>query len=228
MVHRARADLDETKRSLAVSPEAALAHGLDPTAVSTLADVVERVRPTILVGTTGVAGTFTEPVVRTLARSCSRPIILPLSNPTSNTEARPTDLLRWTDGRAIIATGSPFAPVIHEGRRHEIGQANNVYVFPGIGLGAIVSGARSVSDRMILAAARTLAEAVTHDRLAGGALYPPVGALRAVSRSVAIAVGHEAIASGLSAASADTLEAEVDAAMWWPRYVPYLRPSDSG
>ena len=224
LVHGTRADLDETKRSLAVSPEAALAHGLDLTAVSTLADVVERVQPTILVGTTGVAGSFTEPVVRTMAASCARPIIFPLSNPTANTEATPADLLAWTDGRAIVATGSPFAPVDHDGVRHEIGQANNVYVFPGIGLGAIVSGARSVSDGMILAAARTLAAAVTDDRLASGALFPPIAALREVSRAVAIAVAREAVTSGMAPAAPHALEADIDTAMWWPQYVPYLAP----
>jgi malate dehydrogenase (oxaloacetate-decarboxylating) len=225
LVHGTRADLDETKRSLAVAPEAALAHGLDLTAVSTLSDVVDRVRPTILVGTTGVAGSFTEPVVRTMAGGCARPIIFPLSNPTANTEARPADLLAWTDGRAIVATGSPFAPVDHDGVRHEIGQANNVYVFPGIGLGAIVSGARSVSDGMILAAARTLAAAVTDDRLASGALYPPIAALRDVSRAVAIAVAREAVTTGIAPAEPHALEAGIDAAMWWPQYVPYL-PAD--
>ncbi|MGH2402659.1 MAG: malic enzyme-like NAD(P)-binding protein, partial [Candidatus Limnocylindria bacterium] len=103
-----------------------------------------------------------------------------------------------------------------------VGQANNVFVFPGLGLGAIVSGARRVSDAMVLVAARTLAEAVTADRLAGGALYPPVSDLRSVSRSIAVAVAREAISSGL-AASNDRLEADVDAAMWWPAYVPYRR-----
>lgn len=222
LVHGARADLDETKRSLAVPPEAVLAHGLDMTSVATLADVVEHVRPTILVGTTGVAGSFSEPVVRSMARDCARPIILPLSNPTANTEARPADLLAWTDGRAIIATGSPFAAVDHEGVRHEIGQANNVYVFPGIGLGAIVSGTRSVTDGMILAAARTLAAAVSDDRLAIGALYPPIAALREVSRAVALAVAREAVVSGVAPARPHALEADVDTAMWWPDYVPYI------
>lgn len=222
LVHGARVDLDETKRSLAVTPETALAHGLDLAAASTLADVVERVRPTILVGTTGVAGSFSEAVVRAMARDCARPMILPLSNPTANTEARPADLLAWTDGRAIVATGSPFTPVVHDGVRHEIGQANNVYVFPGVGLGAIVSGARSVSDAMILVAARTLAGAVTDDRLATGALYPPISTLREVSRDVAIAVAREAVSSGIASADPDAIAADVDAAMWWPEYVPYL------
>jgi len=233
LVHDGRADLDETKRSLAMPADAAPLHRLDLAAVATLEAVVEGVRPTILVGTTGVAGTFTEPMVRAMAREVAQPMILPLSNPTANTEAHPADLLRWTDGRAIIATGSPFAPVLLDGTTHQIGQANNVYVFPGIGLGAIVSGARSVSDGMILAAARTLAAAVTEERLASGALFPPIAALRGVSRSVAIAVAREAVTSGLAPDVApDATQADVDTAMWWPRYVPYVaaraEPGPSG
>jgi malate dehydrogenase (oxaloacetate-decarboxylating) len=122
-----------------------------------------------------------------------------------------------------VATGSPFAPVTHAGVVHEVGQANNVFVFPGIGLGSIVSEATRISDAMILAAARTLASAVTTERLAVGALYPPVGALREVSRALAVAVAREAITSGLGHTSLDAIEADVDAAMWWPAYVPYRR-----
>jgi malate dehydrogenase (oxaloacetate-decarboxylating) len=201
------------------------AAGLDLADTDDPAAVVAAWRPTVLVGTTGVPGTFSEPMIRAMAAGTPRPIILPLSNPTANTEARPADLLAWTDGRAIVATGSPFAPVDHDGVRHEIGQANTVYVFPGIGLGAIVSGARSVSDGMILAAARTLAAAVTDDRLASGALYPPIAALRDVSRAVAIAVAREAVTTGIAPAEPHALEAGIDAAMWWPQYVPYL-PAD--
>ena len=152
-----------------------------------------------------------------MAAACDRPIIMPLSNPTLIAEARPSDVMAWTDGRAIIATGSPFPTVDVQ----EIGQANNVFIFPGVGLGAIVSEANLISDAMVLVAARTLAEAVTADRLAAGALYPPIPELRAVSRSIALAVAREAISSGL-AASNDSLEADVDAAMWWPAYVPYF------
>jgi malate dehydrogenase (oxaloacetate-decarboxylating) len=223
LVHDARGDIDETKRSLALPREAALGYGFALDRVPTLQDVVDRVRPTILVGTTGVGGTFSEDVVRSMASGCERPIILPLSNPTANTEARPDEILAWSDGRALVATGSPFAPVVHNGITHEIGQANNVFVFPGIGLGAIVSEATQITDSMILAAARTLAGLVTTDRLAAGALYPPVGALRDVSRAVAIAVAREAVSSGASDALPETLEAGVDAAMWWPDYVPYRR-----
>jgi len=214
MVHAGRGDLDATKRDLAV-PDG-------PTSETDLAAIVAAVRPTILVGTTGVAGTFTEAAVRAMAASCARPIILPLSNPTANTEAHPADLLRWTDGRALIATGSPFAPVVHDGVTHVIGQANNVFVFPGVGLGAIVAEARRISDAMSLAAARTLAASVSADRLAAGALYPPIADLRPVSRSIALSVAGEAIRSGLAAAmDEDALVAAVDAAMWWPAYVPY-------
>jgi malic enzyme len=214
IVHARRDDLDATKRDLAVP---------GPTASGTdLAEIVAATRPTILVGTTGVAGTFTEAAIRAMADASPQPIILPLSNPTANTEAHPADLLRWTDGRALIATGSPFPSVDRAGVRHVIGQANNVFVFPGLGLGAIVAEATRITDAMVLAAARALSDQVTADRLASGALYPPIAGLREVSRSIALAVGREAIRSGVAAPGDDeALEAAVDAAMWWPAYVPY-------
>lgn len=163
--------------------------------------------------------------MRAMASGCDRPIVLPLSNPTALAEATPEAILRWSDGRAIVATGSPFAPVLHDGRLHEIGQANNVFVFPGIGLGAIASGATRITDAMVLAAARTLAARVTDARLAAGALYPPISDLRSVSHDVAVAVASDAIRSGDAPAPEDGgLHAEIAAAMWWPAYVPY-RPA---
>jgi len=223
LVHAGREDLDPTKREFALPTQALGGMGLEPSPTPQLLETVEAFRPTIMVGTTAVAGSFPEHVVRAMGRGCDRPVIMPLSNPTANTEARPADILDWTDGRALVATGSPFAPVARGGVVHEIGQANNVFVFPGIGLGTIVSEASGVSDAMILAAARTLADAVGPERLARGALYPRVSALREVSRAVALAVAREAVRSGLSAADDASLEAEVDAAMWWPAYVPYRR-----
>lgn len=214
LVHADRAGLDETKRPLAVPPEAAASLGL--TVENDLVTTIRRYRPTILVGTTGVAGTFSEAVVREMASGTDRPIVMPLSNPTAIAEATPDNIVRWTDGRALIATGSPFPPV--DGRR--IGQANNVFIFPGLGLGGIVSETSRISDPMVLVAARTLAAQVTPDRLTGGTLYPPIADLRSVSRAIALAVGREAIGSGLAAPS-ETLEADIDAAMWWPAYVPY-------
>jgi malic enzyme len=158
-----------------------------------------------------------------MASGTDRPIVMPLSNPTAIAEATPDEIVRWTDGRALIATGSPFPPV--DGRT--VGQANNVFIFPGLGLGGIVSEASRISDPMVLVAARTLAAQVSPDRLAGGALYPPIADLRSVSREIALAVGREAIGSGLAPPS-ETLEPDVDAAMWWPAYVPYITPEASG
>ena len=226
LVHDRRDDLDAAKREFAVAP-------IGSAGTAQLERVVVERRPTVLVGATGMAGTFSEAVIRNMTGGLAhgeRPIVLPLSNPTSVSEADPGDVLRWTDGRAMIATGSPFAAVDHHGRRHEIGQANNVFIFPGLGLGAIVTEARAVTDRMFLLAARELAASVGDTRLAAGALYPAVGDLRAVSRRMALAVGNESVAAGLSVAadreggSFDT-EAAVDAAMWWPDYVPYRRRS---
>ena len=216
LCHAGRTDLDPSKATLS----AAAVDGATPD----LLETIRRVRPTVLVGTTGVAGTFDRDVVGAMDEALGpgeRPIVLPLSNPTSVVEASPADVLAWTDGRALVATGSPFEPVeLPDGRRIEIGQANNVFVFPGVGLGAIVAEAPTVTDRMFLLAAETLAAAVTDERLAAGALYPPVTALREVSRAIAIAVAREA-------GSSDP-EAAVDAAMWWPDYVPYMpaRPDE--
>jgi len=224
LVHDGRTDIDEAKRDIAVPAAHATSLGLHlgDERPPGLLDVIRAVRPTVLVGTTGVAGTFTEAVVRAVAEGVPRPMILPLSNPTSATEARPSDIVAWTDGRALVATGSPFPPVDHGGLAHVIGQANNAFVFPGLGLGTIVAEARTVTDAMVHVAARTLAGLVTDDRLALGALYPPVDALRAVSREIAIAVAREALDSGLAGISHETdIPAEVDGAMWWPDYAPY-------
>jgi malate dehydrogenase (oxaloacetate-decarboxylating) len=143
-------------------------------------------------------------------------------------EARAADVIEWSGGRALVATGSPSGPVSHEGMRIEIGQANNAFVFPGVGLGAVVAEARVISDRMFLLAARTLAEALPKERLASGALYPAMSSIRAVSRAIAIAVATQAVAEGTSAAAeregaAFDPAAAVGAATWWPAYVPYVR-----
>jgi malic enzyme len=225
LVHDARPDLDPVKREIALPSEAAAAYGLGPIAddgrAPGLLETVRRVRPTVLVGATGVAGTFDESILRAAGEGTARPFVLPLSNPTSAAEATPEQVLRWTGGRALVATGSPFDEVTIDGVRHEIGQANNVFIFPGVGLAAIAAEVREVTDAMLLAAARTLADQVDRSRLAVGALYPPVQALRQVSRAVAIAVAREACASGLAGIDASSVEAEVDRAMWWPAYVPY-------
>ncbi len=219
LVHAGRDDLDATKRDLAVPAVS----GDSPSLLET---IVLR-RPTILVGTTGVAGTFSRDVIEAMDERvgpADRPIVLPLSNPTSVAEATPADVLAWTSGRALVATGSPFDAVTIDGVRHEIGQANNAFIFPGVGLGAIVAAAPRVTDRMFLLAARVLADSVTDERLATGAIYPPVSGLREVSRRIAHAVAREAGAGAAAGgdAVAVAVEGAVDAAMWWPAYVPYL------
>jgi malic enzyme len=230
LVHAGRDDLDTYKHELAVATPDGLGAG---GAAIDLVETIRARRPTILVGATGVAGTFDERVVRVVVEGLEpseRPIVMPLSNPTSAAEAVPADILAWSDGRAIVATGSPFEPVTTaDGREHVIGQANNVFVFPGIGLGAIVAETRVVTDRMFLLAARELGAMVSDERLAVGALYPAVDTLRAVSRRIAVAVARESVAAGLSlAAELGDFEPEtaVDAAMWWPDYVPYVPARD--
>jgi malic enzyme len=229
LVHDERVGLDDDKRDVAYPAALATELGMalsegGRSAQPALLDVVRALRPTILIGTTAHAGTFTEDVIRAMAAATDRPIILPLSNPTANTEALPVDVMAWTNGRALVATGSPFPPVDVEGQLREIGQANNVFVFPGVGLGAVASETREVTDAMFLAAAETVAAFVTPERLASGALYPSVVDLRTVSREIAIRVAAEAIRSGLSPLPETTdVEALIDAAMWWPAYAPYRR-----
>jgi len=223
LIHDARGDLEDDKREFALTAEALRSHGLGEAAHHDFESVVRRVRPTVLIGTSAQHGAFTEPVVREMARHADRPLILPLSNPTSCSEAEPADLLRWTDGRALVATGSPFAPVHHAGRVHVPGQANNVFVFPGVGLGAIVSQAREITDAMFLAAARAVAAAVSPERLAQGALFPAVSELRPVSRAVAAAVAREAFASRPQPPPSESeIASTIEAAMWYPEYVRYV------
>jgi malic enzyme len=222
MVHDRREDLDDAKRGLACPADAFTGYGFSAEYPG-LVETIERVRPTVLVGTTAVGGAFDEAVISSLGAWTARPIVMPLSNPTSSAEATPADILRWTAGRAVVATGSPFEPVEVDGVRREIGQANNVFIFPGVGLGAIAAETRAITERMFLLAARTLAEAVSPARFASGAIYPPVGELRSVTRSIAAVVVREAIDAGLAGIPSDTnVDALVDAAIWWPDYAPYV------
>jgi malate dehydrogenase (oxaloacetate-decarboxylating) len=189
-----------------------------------LLDVVKNARPTILIGVSGQPGIFTEEVVRAMATGAPRPVILPLSNPTSRAEAVPRDLLAWTDGQALIATGSPFEDVRIGGRIHRIAQCNNSYVFPGIGLGVRAAGARRVSHAMFMAAARALAACSPAHRDPAGALLPPLSDSRHVARSIALAVAAAAIHDGQAdPRHPEDIERRVDATMWFPRYRPMKR-----
>lgn len=189
-----------------------------------LEEVVRRVAPTILVGTSTQAGAFSEAVVRAMAERCERPIILPLSNPTRLAEATPADLLRWTDGRALVATGSPFDPVTHGRVTYVIGQANNALIFPGLGLGAIVARASRITDRMIFAAAEAVAGLVDATT-PGASLLPQINDVRETSVAVAAAVASAAAADGVARAALDAdLEEQVRRSMWEPVYRP-VRPA---
>ncbi|HYN10866.1 MAG TPA: NAD-dependent malic enzyme [Vicinamibacterales bacterium] len=187
-----------------------------------LLDVVRQFRPTILVGVSGQPGAFTEEIVRTMLGGCDRPIILALSNPTPKVEATPADLLRWTNGAAVVGTGSPFPPVRLNDVVYRIGQCNNALVFPGIGLGARVVGARWLPDDVFAAAARAVHEFAGSDTQPGASIYPPISRLREVSRDVAVAVARAIVDTGeVPALTTDEIEDRVAAAMWEPVYRPY-------
>jgi malate dehydrogenase (oxaloacetate-decarboxylating) len=184
-----------------------------------LFEVMANAKPTVLIGVSGQPGAFSEAAIREMARHVARPAIFPLSNPTSRAEADPADLLAWTQGRAVVGTGSPFAPIERAGKPFKFDQTNNSYIFPGVGLGAIAVKARRVTDGMFMAAARVLADLspAKHDPHAN--LLPPVSALRETARQVAVAVAAQAISEGLSDVPADTdLDALIDARMWRPVY----------
>jgi malate dehydrogenase (oxaloacetate-decarboxylating) len=189
-----------------------------------LADVVANTRPTVLIGTSGQAGAFSEAIVREMARSVRRPIIFPLSNPTERSEATPADLVVWTEGRAVIGTGSPFPPVPVGDHAVRIDQTNNAYVYPGVGLGAIVAQARRVSDTMFLAAARALAELSPAKQLTQSNILPPLVDLPAASLQVALAVAKQAQRDGLAEPlPEEELRARLGRKMWNPAYAPYRR-----
>ena len=216
---------DAYKRELAWPPSLAHELGLDPTADRGLESVVRAFRPTVLIGTSGQRGCFTEGVVRAMARSCGQPVILPFSNPSDLSEALPEDLIRWTDGRALVATGSPFAPVDVGGRTVRIGQGNNVLVFPGLGLGVLLGGIRLVTDEMLTAAAFTLSGKVTDAELTSGMLFPAVSRLREVSAEVAAAVIANSRGATVTAAPSVALVDAVRRRMWAPRYEEYVAES---
>jgi malic enzyme len=194
----------------------------------TLEETIHAVNPTILIGTSTTAGLFTEGVVRAMTAANERPIILPLSNPTSKSECTAEQAIQWSDGRAIVATGSPFAPVDYGGRRYRIGQCNNVFIFPGVGLGLWVGRVARVTDAMFLEAAKAVARQVTAGDLAAGAVYPDLARIRDCSHAVACAIIRRAIVDrAVDGADGGDLEAKVRQAMWTPRYrtIRYEPPS---
>ena len=196
----------------------------NPTEINLL-DVAVNAKPTALIGVSGIAGAFSEAAVRAMAQHVDRPIIFPLSNPTSRSEATAEQLVTWTDGRALIGTGSPFAPVEWQGRKIPIDQTNNSYIFPGMGLGILAAGARRVTDAMFMVAAKVIAEMSPAATDKQGRLLPPVHLMRIVAVAVATAVARQAQADGVAEkTNAATLDARIAAHVWEPRYQRYRKP----
>lgn len=223
LLYEGRLGQNEEKKGFALSFDAVKSYGLTPEGRIELLEIIRAVKPTILIGTTAKAGMFSRAIIEEMGKYVERPVIFPFSNPTSKAECTPAEAIHWTNGRAIVATGSPFNPVEFGGVRHVIGQGNNVYIFPGVGLGCIVSEAREVTDSMFLIAAQTLAACVSEERLAMGAIFPDQSELRDVARVIACAVVREASARNLGRNIPDhAVESAVRKAMWYPKYRPIV------
>ncbi|HEX3918098.1 MAG TPA: NAD-dependent malic enzyme [Caulobacteraceae bacterium] len=220
--------LTEAQSPFAQPPEAVEGWKLEEPGQISLLDVAVNARPTVLIGVSGQAAAFTEPVIRAMAAGAARPVIFPLSNPNSRCEATPRQLLEWTEGRALIGAGSPYAPVEWNGRTITIDQTNNSYIFPGVGLGLIVARAHRVTDKMMMAAARALAELSPTRTDKDACLLPSVSELRPVALAVARAVARQAQADGVAARMNDAeLDARLAAYVWSPRYATF-RPDTGG
>jgi malic enzyme len=220
LVDEARA-VDAYKRELAWPVELAQRYALTEPRRRNLYDVVKAYRPTILIGVSGVTDAFDERTVREMAAHVERPVIFPSSNPRSSSEAKPADLYAWTDCRCLVATGSPFPDVECGGRRYRVGQGNNVFIFPGLGLATLAANATKVTNGMTNAASKALAAQVTAAERASGLLFPSVARLRAVSCEIAAAVVRQAVREGVAAVEDHEIEARVRAAMWEPDYRAY-------
>lgn len=219
LLYDGRDDVSEYEQEFAQRAEDLSDWNCETSGAISFADVVRNAKPTVLVGATGHAGAFPEEIIREMAKHTERPIVFPLSNPTSRVEATPTDLLKWTDGKALIATGSPFDPVEYNGQRHVIAQCNNSYIFPAMGLGILASGARRVSDEMFMAAANALKESSPALSDPTASLLPPLENIREVARHIALAVGRAAQAQGLAdKTTEDELQQRVAQTMWTPEY----------
>lgn len=192
-----------------------------------LIDVIKKYKPTMLIGVTAFGGLFSEDIIREMAAGCERPIIFPLSNPTTKAECTAEQAYEWTNGNCIFASGSPFDPVqFSDGRVMSPSQCNNMYIFPGLGLGATVSGATMVTDRMLYIAAEALATFVSDDDIKQGRVFPPIDKIRDVSHRIGVAVAREALdkdlATKITPKDAMDLDAFVDRKMYYPEYVPLV------
>jgi malate dehydrogenase (oxaloacetate-decarboxylating) len=221
LLHTGRTDLTEEQRVYAQPADRLADWPRNSSGQVTLTGVISKIGATILIGLSTVANAFTEPIVREMARKVRRPVIFPLSNPTEKSEATAEDLIRWTEGQVLVATGSPFAPVTYAGRQITIAQCNNVYIFPAVGLGIVASRARRVTDSMMEAAARTLGEHSPALDDPYSSLLPPLKEVRPVAFDIAVAVGMEAQRIGVAPrTSEDDIVHRVKATQWLPQYPP--------
>ncbi|AKJ42534.1 NAD-dependent malic enzyme [Pragia fontium] len=209
-----------------VQKHESLSHWHTENEAISLLDVVRNAKPTVMIGVSGQSGLFTEEIVREMHRHCARPIIMPLSNPTSRVEGRPEDIINWTDGAALVATGSPFAPVMYKEKVYPIAQCNNSYIFPGIGLGVLAAKATRVTDGMLMAASRALADYSPLAKHGEGALLPEVDDIQQVSRYIALKVAKMAQLESVAVVTSDeALQKEIDNNFWNPEYRRYRRTS---
>jgi len=219
LVWEGRGELDAHKREFALRRADLGGLGLTDKLPLSLEALVQAVRPTVLVGTTGQPGDFTPGVIQRMAQNCKRPIIFPLSNPTSQAECTPSEALLHSEGRALVATGSPFDPVKHGGELHVIGQCNNLFIFPGVGLGVLISEASRVTESMFLAAAQALAEFTSQQPTVKGCLYPRLQTLREVSRIIAFKVAQTARDAGFGRGMMDAeIQSSINEFGWYPEY----------
>ena len=219
LLHQGRSNMSDVRRPFAQPDDNLGNWDCDLSSLISLEDVVRNAQPTVLIGATGQSGAFTEEIIREMARHTSQPIVFPLSNPTSRAEATPEDLIRWTDGKAIIATGSPFDPVVYNGTTHQIAQCNNSYIFPAMGLAVLASGTQRVTDGMFMAAALALKDLSPALESTTASLLPPLKEIRTVTRHIAKAVAKAAQTEGVAEETSDEeLEKRLDETVWEPRY----------
>ncbi len=227
LLHDGREITEEFKKEFSLSKEVMEYHGMDINSNPSPVEVIRAMKPTVLVGATAQAGAFNQEMIEEVAKHVERPIIMPLSNPNSKAECSPAEAIEWSGGRCLVATGSPFADVVYNGKRYVIGQANNVFIFPGVGLGAVVSEAREVDDEMFSIASRTMAECVSQERLDSNAIYPNQDELRDVSFKIACAVVKYASDKHIGRMIPDDkIEDEVRRSVWYPDYIPVISTGD--
>jgi malic enzyme len=221
LVTKSRTQLEEFKQTYARDIDEVAKYRVQDRSRISLLETICNVKPTVLLGTSGTPGTFSKEVVQLMAQINERPIIFPLSNPTSKSECTAVEAVEWSDGRAIVASGSPFPPVMYNGKKHRIGQGNNAFIFPGVGLGISAGGVKRVTDKMFLEAAKALASKVTEQDLADSAVYPELSRIRECSLAVACATVKQAVKEGLADEEIlEDLEETLTQAMWEPKYLP--------